>query len=95
MGRDESNLAFTITRLEGEYAAALVSSAMGIFGMPADSISFDGLNMKIKLPRLDGEFNGTLRLDTSGDKVVRIDGDWFQYSEMVPIVLLPVGSPSY
>ena len=38
---------------------------------------------------------GRLRLDESGGQVQRIDGDWFQYSEMVPVILLPVDAPSF
>ena len=49
----------------------------------------------IRIPRLDMEFTGTLRLDETGEKIIRIDGDWFQYSEMVPVVLLPVDEPTF
>lgn len=95
LGRDNMNLAFTFSKTDGKYQAALISSGMGIYGMPADTVEVEGLNVKIGIPRLDVEFTGTLRLDESGENVVRIDGDWFQFSEMVPVVLLPVETPSY
>lgn len=95
LGRDNMKLAFTFTMIEGKYTAALISSGLGIYGMPAESVRVTGLNVTIRIPRLDLEFNGTLRLDAAGEKIVRIDGDWFQYSEMVPVVLFPVDTPSF
>ena len=95
IGRDSTNLAFTFSTQEGEYAAALISGGMGIYGMPADTVRIDGRNITIRIPRLDLEFTGTIRLNESGDEIIRIDGDWFQYSEMVPVVLLPVDQPTF
>tara|TARA_Y100000294_G_scaffold138857_1_gene132281 strand:- start:189 stop:596 length:408 start_codon:yes stop_codon:yes gene_type:complete len=95
LGRDNMNLAFTFALNEGEYTAALISGGLGIYGMPADTVRVEGLNVIIRIPRLDVEFTGTLRLDETGEQIVRIDGDWFQYSEMVPVVLLPVDAPTF
>ena len=89
------NLAFTFSMKEGNYSAALISGGMGIYGMPADTVRIEGLNVTIRIPRLDMEFTGTLRLDETGENIIRIDGDWFQYSEMVPVVLLPVDEPTF
>ena len=95
LGRDNMNLAFTFSMQEGNYSAALISGGMGIYGMPADTVRIEGLNVIIRIPRLDMEFTGTLRLDETGENIIRIDGDWFQYSEMVPVVLLPVDEPTF
>lgn len=95
IGRDSTNLAFTFSIRNGEYAAALISGGMGIYGMPADMVRVDGRNITVRIPRIDVEFTGTIRLDDSGERIVRIDGDWFQYSEMVPVVLLPVDQPTF
>jgi hypothetical protein len=95
LGRDNMNLAFTFGLSEDEYTAVLISGGMGIYGMPADTVRVEGLNVIIRIPRLDMEFTGTLRLDETGEQIVRIDGDWFQYSEMVPVVLLPVEAPTF
>ena len=95
LGRDNMNLAFTFSMKEGNYSAALISGGMGIYGMPADTVRLEGLNVIIRIPRLDMEFTGTLRLDETGENIIRIDGDWFQYSEMVPVVLLPVDEPTF
>lgn len=95
IGRDNMNLAFTFEHQDGEYSAALISGGMGIYGMPAETVEVDGLSVTISLPRLDAEFTGTLRLDETGETILRIDGDWFQYAEMVPVVLRPVDQPSF
>ena len=94
IGRDNMKLAFTFTLQGEEIAAVLTSSGLGIYGMPADTVIFDDRRITIRISRLDLEFTGVARTDTSG-VVLRIDGDWFQYSEMVPVVLLPVENPSF
>ena len=94
IGRDNMKLAFTFT-LQGEaITAVLTSSGLGIYGMPADTVIVDGRRITIRIPRLDLEFTGVARMTESG-AVMRIDGDWFQYSEMVPVVLFPVENPSF
>jgi len=95
IGRDSMTLAFTFSMNGGELRAQLFSAAMGIYGMPADSVSVSENAVRIAIPRLDLEFTGRLRLDESSGQVQRIDGDWFQYSEMVPVILLPVDAPSF
>lgn len=94
IGRDNMKLAFTFTPQGEEIAAVLTSSGLGIYGMPADTVIVDGRRITIRIPRLDLEFTGVARMTESG-AVMRIDGDWFQYSEMVPVVLLPVENPSF
>ncbi|MAK94499.1 MAG: hypothetical protein CMQ69_07815 [Gammaproteobacteria bacterium] len=94
IGRDNMKLAFTFTVQGEKIAAVLTSSGLGIYGMPADAVIVDGRRITIRIPRLDLEFTGVARITKSG-AVMRIDGDWFQYSEMVPVVLLPVENPSF
>lgn len=95
LGRDNMSLAFTFSLADEEYRATLTSGGMGIYGMPVTSVSVEGRRILMRIPRLDLEFTGTIRRDDSGEKILRIDGDWFQYSEMVPVVLLPVESPTF
>ncbi len=95
IGRNSMTLAFTFSMNGGELRAQLFSAAMGIYGMPADSVSLTDNALRISIPRLDLDFTGRLRLDASGQRIERIDGDWFQYSEMVPVILLPVEAPSF
>lgn len=95
LGRDNMSLAFTFSLADEEVRATLTSGGMGIYGMPVTSVSVDDRRILMRIPRLDLEFTGTIRRDDSGQKILRIDGDWFQYSEMVPVVLLPVESPTF
>ncbi len=95
LGRDNMTMAFTFTMNGDAYAATLTSGGMGIYGMPVESVSVEGRSILLRIPRLDLEFTGTIRRDESGEKIMRIDGDWFQYSEMVPVVLRPVDSPTF
>ena len=95
IGRDSMTLAFIFSMNGGELRAQLFSAAMGIYGMPADSVSISNNALRIAIPRLDLEFTGRLRFDESGGQIERIDGDWFQYSEMVPVMLLTVDAPSF
>ncbi len=95
LGRENMSMAFTFSEENGEYKAALISGGLGIYGMPADSVTIADRRIEIRIARLDLEFTGSIRFDESGEKILRIDGDWFQYSEMVPVVLLPVDSPSF
>mgnify|MGYP001201437924 FL=1 len=95
IGRDNMNLAFTFSVNGEDFTASLTSSGLGIYGMPADTVMVDGRRITIRIPRLDLEFTGTTRMSEAGDSITRIDGDWFQHSEMVPVVLVPVESPTF
>ena len=95
LGRDNMNIAFTISLDEGNYKATFFSAGLGIYGLPAEEIKFSGFNFTITLERLNADFSGTFRPNEKGDKYIRVDGDWFQDSELVPVVLLPVESASF
>lgn len=86
-------LAFTISGEQGNFAATFTSKDMGIYGMPADSITVENNHVTIKVRPVDGEFNGTLRVDSQGAGYIGIDGDWFQQSEMIPLNLRPAEKP--
>ena len=75
---------------DGVYAVTMISDGLGIYGMPADRVSLNGISLTVVIRRLDVEFTGTLRFDESGEELLRIDASWFQGSEMVPVVLRPV-----
>ncbi len=90
IGNDAITLAFTFAIENGEYTATLTNSSKGVYGMPVASLSVNGLNLVARLPEIDVEFLGRLRLNDAGDTILRIDGDWYQLSEMTPVVLLPL-----
>jgi len=90
---ENSDLEFTFAFDDGIYTATLINTEMGIYGMPADTVRVRGLSLTLRFQRLDLEVLGTLRLDESGKHIIRIDGEWFQGAEMVPVVLLPTDTP--
>jgi len=90
IGEDDLGLIFNITLLDGEYSASIISDGLGVYGMPADRVRLNGRSLTVVIGRLDVEFTGTLRFDETGEKLLRIDANWFQGSEMVPVVLRPV-----
>ena len=90
IGEDDLGLIFNFTMAEGEYSASMISDGLGIYGMPADRVSLKGRSLTVVINRLNVEFTGTLRFDEAGEKLLRIDANWFQGSEMVPVVLRPV-----
>jgi hypothetical protein len=94
-GRDDLTIALTFDRQGDEYTAALTSANLGVYGFPAEVVQINGLRVLVRMPRLDAEFTGTLRLDESGEEILNIDGDWFQSRELVPVVLHPVDKPSF
>lgn len=92
-GRDESNLALTFSTESGVLAAKLFSASMGMYGLPIDQVELEGYEIRVTIPRLDAIFTGTLRFEAG--ELVRIDADWLQQSELVPVTLLAAESPSF
>ncbi len=90
IGEDDLGLIFNFTLADGEYSATMISDGLGIYGMPADRVRLNGIMLTVNIQRLDVEFTGTLRFDEAGEELLRIDANWFQGSEMVPVVLRPV-----
>lgn len=90
IGEDDLGLVFNFSEDGDGYAATMISDGLGIYGMPADRVSLNGISLTVIIRRLDVEFTGTLRFDEAGEELLRIDASWFQGSEMVPVVLRPV-----
>ena len=89
INRDELSIALNLEIEQGVIQAELTSDGLGIYGLPADSVEINGLRISAKFSRLAAEVSGWLRLNDDKDQIIRIDGDWFQGAELVPIVLLP------
>ena len=94
IGREKMNLAFTFASEAGGYSSTLTSSGLGLYGLPVTSTEVDGRRMVLRVTRLDLVFTGTLRRDDQ-ERIRRIDGEWFQHGEMVPVALLPVKAPAF
>ena len=95
INREQLRIALTLEIEQGELQAKLISDGLGVFGLPADSIEVDGLRFNAKFSRLGAEVSGWLRLNDEKDQVIRIDADWFQDAELVPVVLLPVSAANH
>lgn len=92
INREQLRIALALEIEQGVLQAKLISDGLGVFGLPADSVEVDGLRFNVKFSRLDAEVSGWVRLNDEKDQVIRIDGDWFQDAELVPVVLLPVSA---
>ena len=90
IGEDDLGLIFNFSMTGGEYSASIISDGLGVYGMPADRVRLNGRSLTVVIGRLNVEFTGTLRFDEAGENLLRIDANWFQGSEMVPVVLRPV-----
>ena len=94
LGRDNMSMALTFSFDNEEYSATLTSAGLGLYGLPVTRTEVTGRRIVIRIPRLDLVFSGTMRNDEK-EQIQRIDGEWFQHSEMVPVILKPVESPSF
>lgn len=92
INREQLRIALALEIEQGVLQAKLISDGLGVFGLPADSVEVDGLRFNVKFSRLDAEVSGWVRLNDEKDQVIRIDGDWFQDAELVPVILLPVSA---
>jgi hypothetical protein len=92
INREQLRIALSLEIEQGELQAKLTSDGLGVFGLPADSVEVDGLRFNARFSRLGAEVSGWLRLNGEKDQVIRIDSDWFQDAELVPLVLLPVSA---
>lgn len=74
---------------EGDQLSAVLDiPAQGIMGLAAESIEIDGSNVRFLFPRIEGEYYGVIHRDRAPDgNPVRMDGDWSQAGEYIPIAL--------
>jgi len=89
IGEDDLGLILSLSVADGEYAANIISDGLGVYGMPADRVSLNGIMLTVVIRRLGVELTGILRFDEAGKELLRIDASWFQGSEMVPVLLRP------
>ncbi|MDX1491835.1 MAG: hypothetical protein R3332_11145 [Pseudohongiellaceae bacterium] len=60
----------------------------GVFGIAVETISVENDEIRFAIPRIDGNYYGTIHADRAADgHPVRIDGDWSQVGEFMPITL--------
>ncbi len=86
---DPMELVFHIER-DGQFLrASLDIPSQHRQGIPAGTVSLRGDLLRITIPDIQGEYYGALRLARDGQAIRRIDGDWSQSGEYVPLTLHP------
>lgn len=84
----EREIIFTITHDESGLHATFDDPSRGMLAISVETITFDGKNIRFQIPRIYGDYNGLVLPDLGADgKPLRIDGDWAQAGEFIPIML--------
>ncbi|MEY3667468.1 MAG: hypothetical protein RL572_1008 [Pseudomonadota bacterium] len=84
----DREIIFTLREVDGVLSGTFDNPTAGIMAVSVDSISVNGNDIRLLLPRIQGEYYGTIRDELGADGLpVRIDGDWSQAGEYIPITL--------
>jgi hypothetical protein len=84
----DREIIFTLREVDGVLTGTFDNPTAGIMAVSVDSISVNGNDIRLLLPRIQGEYYGTIRDELGADGLpVRIDGDWSQAGEYIPITL--------
>lgn len=84
----DREIIFTITQDGDALKAVFDSPTQGIFAVSAESVTVNGNNIQILIPRVDGIYSGSILSERGSDgQPISIDGDWNQAGEFMPIVL--------
>ena len=84
----DRDIVFTITVTDGIASGTFDDEAVGAFGMVIETIGIEGREVHFAIPRIQGEYFGTVHSDLGSDgKPIRIDGDWTQAGEFIPVTL--------
>ena len=82
-------IVFTLVEKDGVLTGTFDDATSGILGVNIEKISQTGSDVRFSIPRIAGEYFGTIHRDLGTDgKPVRIDGDWSLAGEFIPITLL-------
>lgn len=85
----DRDVVFTITVGEnGELSGTFDDHGTGALGLTLETVTLEGREVHFTVPLLRGEYFGTVHSDLGRDgKPLRIDGDWIQAGEFIPITL--------
>ncbi len=90
----DREIIFTLSEVDGVLTGTFDNPTAGIMAVGVESISVNGNDIRLLLPRIQGEYYGTIRDELGADgKPVRIDGDWSQAGEYIPITLRRTVAP--
>lgn len=84
----DRTVTFTLVETDGVLSGTFDDPAAGMMAIAIESITRTGRDVRFTLPRIRGEYYGTIHSDLGTDgKPIRIDGDWSQAGEFIPITL--------
>ncbi len=84
----DRDIVFTIEVTDGVATGTFDDEAGGAIGLTIESISIEGREVEFTIPRINGAYFGTIHADLGTDgKPVRIDGDWTQAGEFIPVTI--------
>jgi len=84
----DREIIFTLTEVDGVLKGVFDNPTAGIMAVAVETLVVNGNDIRMFLPRIQGEFYGTIRDELGADGMpVRIDGDWSQAGEYIPITL--------
>ena len=84
----DREIIFTLSEVDGVLTGTFDNPTAGIMAVSVESISVNGNDIRLLIPRIQGEYYGTIRDELGADgRPVRIDGDWSQAGEYIPISL--------
>lgn len=90
----DREIIFTLSEVDGVLTGTFDNPTAGIMAVSIETISVTGNDIRLLLPRIQGEYYGTIRDELGADgKPVRIDGDWSQAGEYIPITLRRTVAP--
>jgi len=84
----DRDIVFTIEVTNGEVTGTFDDEAGGALGLTIESISLEDGEVEFTIPRINGAYFGTVHADLGTDgNPVRIDGDWTQAGEFIPVTI--------
>jgi len=84
----DHDIVFTIEVTDGVVTGTFDDEAGGALGITIETLTLEGREVHFAIPRVQGEYYGTVHTDLGVDgKPVRIDGDWSQAGEFIPITV--------
>lgn len=84
----DREIIFTLTEVDGVLTGVFDNPTAGIMAVAVETLVVNGNDIRMLIPRIQGEYYGTIRDELGADgKPVRIDGDWSQAGEYIPITL--------
>ena len=84
----DREIIFTLTEVNGVLSGVFDNPTAGVMAVTVETLVVNGNDIRMLIPRIQGEYYGTIRDELGADgKPVRIDGDWSQAGEYIPISL--------